>query len=116
MIATVTAVLIELGLLQPGEVPRFHVGLTHGDTLWMDAFVKRSFFHIKIAEFISLRQEVRAFDDAWTTYRDFMPRPLGYSVHDGWDVFVAEGVEHKPLAPRRLRVYSGAEPVRSICR
>jgi hypothetical protein len=114
MIASVTAVLVELGLLQPAQIPRFHVGLTKGDTLWMDAFVERGvFFHVKIAEFVSLRDEVRVYNDAWAAFGPFMPRPLGYSVRDGWEIFVAEGVEHRPLPIRALLAASADDPL--IC-
>jgi hypothetical protein len=96
VIPAAAAVLQELGVLGAGEAVRYHVGLTRGDTLWLDAFVGRGVFvHAKLAEFVTLRDEVSAYQEAWRTFAAFMPRPIGYRVSDGVEVFVTEGVAHR---------------------
>jgi len=58
VIEVVTAALVEFGLIDKGLTPYYNAGLTKGDTLWFDAFVgKRRFFHVKVSDAISLRNE-----------------------------------------------------------
>jgi hypothetical protein len=104
VIGTVTAALADFGLLRPGSKPRCHIGLTKGDTLWMDAFIDlRNYFHVKCSEVISLREEARIYAEAAAHYADFVPRTLGYCVRDGWEIFVTEGVAHRQFFPDDLR-------------
>ena len=85
MMGAVTAALLEFGAIRAGEDPRYHVGLTQGDTVWLDAFrMDGSFFHAKVAEYVTLRDEVRVYGEAYDVYRQFMPMPVGYTVRDGW--------------------------------
>jgi hypothetical protein len=103
MIPAVTAALANLGLLERGRRPQFHIGLTLGESFWVHAFVDdRRFLHVKASRLISLETEARIYGEAWRTFRDFMPRPLAYCVQDGWEIFVSEGVEHRPLVGSRL--------------
>jgi hypothetical protein len=55
------------------------------------------FVHVKTSDVFSLSEEVRVYHAAFGTYRAYMPRPLGYCVREGWQVFVCEGVAHRPL-------------------
>ena len=103
MIDIVAAVLRELGCLAPDTDPRCHIGLTRGDTLWMDVFDEHGgFVHVKTSDVFSLREEVRVYHAAFGTYRAYMPRPLGYCVRDGWQIFACEGVTHRPLLPHHV--------------
>ena len=96
----VTAALSELGLLEAGPNPRFHFGLTKGDTLWTDAYVDRHrYFHVKLSDVVSLRDEARIHAEAFGWFSNLMPRSLGYCIHDGWEIFVTEGVPHRPFFP-----------------
>ena len=118
MISAITTALHRLALLQPEErAPRFHIGLTTGDTLWLNAFVDdRRFFHVKASDIVSLREEAQMYEQAWQTFSEFMPRPLGYCVEDGWDIFVTEGVVHRPVFPRALlRADGGRKTAHAIC-
>ena len=98
MIDVVTRALGELGLLPHGTILGLEAGLTRGDTLWLDAFVDhRSFVHVKLSDVLSLREEVRVYEAAFGTFGALMPRPFGYLVRDGWDIFACAGVRHRPL-------------------
>jgi len=98
VIDVVTGVLRELGCIVAGADPHLHIGLTRGDTLWLDVFDARGgFVHVKTSDAISLGEEARVYHAAFGTYRDFMPQPLGYVVRDGWEIFACEGVAHRPL-------------------
>jgi hypothetical protein len=118
LIPDVTAALAKLELLKRGLPPRFHIGLTLGDSFWVHAFIdNRRFLHLKVSNLISLEKEVRVYEKAWKTFRDFMPRPLAYCVQNGWEIFVSEGVEHRPLLGSRLLTEGGSEKTaREICR
>jgi hypothetical protein len=88
-----------------------------GDTLWLNAFVDGDhFLHVKVSDVVSLRGESRIYEQAWQTFRDFMPRPLGYCIEGGWEIFVTEGVVHRPVIPRSV-LKSGAErkTAQAIC-
>lgn len=114
MMATVTDTLLRLGLLGAGEVPRYQLGLTHGDTLWLDAFRRDgSFYHVKVSEYVSLCDEVRAYRTACEVYPDHIPAVLGYVVREGWEIFVAEGVEHRALSANPLTRRIGAREART---
>jgi hypothetical protein len=98
VIDVVTEVLGELGLLPHGRIEGLQVGLTRGDTLWLDAFVDGpTFVHVKLSDAVSLREEVRVYDAAFGTFGALMPRPFGRVVRGGWDIFVCAGVGHRPL-------------------
>ena len=103
MIGTVTAFLEELGLLRSGARPRFHCGITRGDTLWLDAFVDgATFVHVKVSDVIGLADEARVYADAYAVHGGFLPRPYGHAVRDGWDLFACEGIEHRAIAVQDL--------------
>jgi hypothetical protein len=98
MMAAVTEALSECGAIGAGEIPRYHIGLTYGDTVWLDAFRRDgSFVHAKVAEHVTLREEVRVYHEALRAYGDFMPALIDYSVRGPWEIFLAEGIEHRPL-------------------
>jgi hypothetical protein len=118
VIPTVTAALTELGVLESGSNLRFNFGLTKGDTLWTDAYVdRRHYFHVKLSDVVSLRDEARVHAEAYGWFADLMPRSLGYCVRNGWELFVTEGVPHRQffrgdlLDPRRARKW-----IPEICR
>jgi len=114
MIAAVTEALSEFGAIADGEIPRYHIGLTHGDTVWLDAFRSDgTFFHAKVAEHVTLRDEVRVYHEALRVYDDFMPAPVGYTVRGPWEIFVTEGVEHHPLSVNALDNSMRARKLRS---
>jgi hypothetical protein len=101
VIDVVTQALAELGLLPGDKIEGLHIGLTRGDTLWLDVFVDRaSFLHVKVSDVLSLREEVRVYHAAYGTFGELMPRPLGHVVRSGWDIFVCAGVEHRTLHAR----------------
>jgi len=103
VIGTVTAALVDLGLLRLGPEPRFHIGLTRGDTLWIDAFIDpQHYFHVKCSNVISLAEEARVYAEAAEGFGNFVPSALGYRVRDGWEIFVTEGVAHRQLFPSDL--------------
>lgn len=103
MMAAVTEALSECGAIGAGEIPRYHVGLTYGDTVWLDAYRRDgSFVHAKVAEHVTLGEEVRVYHEALRAYGDFMPAPIGYSVRGPWEIFLAEGIEHRPLSVNPL--------------
>jgi len=95
MMDTVAAALAELGLMPARAALNCNVGITRGDTMWLDVFLRRGFLHVKVSELVSLRDEARTYGEAWRVFRDFMSRPCGYAVRDGWDIFVTEGVLHR---------------------
>jgi hypothetical protein len=113
MMAAVTEALSECGAIGVGEIPRYHIGLTYGDTVWLDAFRRDgSFVHAKVAEHVTLREEVRVYHEALHAYDDFMPAPIGYSVRGPWEIFLAEGIEHRPLSVNPLNRSRGAHQLR----
>jgi hypothetical protein len=118
MIPAVTSALAKLRLLKRGCTPRYNIGLTLGDSSWVHAFVDdRQFFHVKVSNLISLEKEARIYEEAWSTFREFVPRPLAYCVEDGWQIFVSEGVEHRPVpAARLLSDGGGGKMATGICR
>jgi hypothetical protein len=98
MMSSVTMALIELGAIRADEPVSYNMGLTAGDTLWFDAFREDgTFFHAKVAEFVSLREEVYAYDKAFAIYGSFMPAPIGHATKHGCEIFVTEGVEPRAL-------------------
>lgn len=113
MMTAVTEALADCGAIGPGEVPRYHIGLTYGDTVWLDAFRRDgSFVHAKVAEHVTLREEVRVYHEALRVYSDFMPVPIGYSVRGPWEIFLAEGIEHRPLSVNPLNPSRRAHELR----
>ena len=98
MMVAVTATLRQFGAIGPEETPRYHIGLTRGDTLWLDAYrADGRYFHAKVAEYVTLHEEERTYREAFAVFREFMPAPIGYAVHPPWEIFVAEGVDHEGL-------------------
>jgi hypothetical protein len=118
VIRIVTAALSELGLLASGSNPRFHFGLTKGDTLWTDAYVdRRRYFHVKLSDVVSLRDEANIHAEAFGWFSSLMPRPLGHCIRDGWAIFVTEGVPHRQFFPDDvLNRRRATEWVPEICR
>ena len=103
MIDLVTAALRDFGCLPSRGTPALQIGLTRGDTLWLDVFAsKDAFVHVKVSDAVSLREEVRVYHAAFGTFRAFMPEPLGYVVREGWEIFACEGVSHRALLPQHL--------------
>jgi hypothetical protein len=118
VMGAVTAALLEFGAIRAGELPRYHVGLTQGDTVWLDAFQPDgSFFHAKVAEYVTLGEEARVYGEAYGVYQQFMPMPVGYTVKDRWEIFVTEGIEHRPLSGDPLGRSTRSRSVRKeLCR
>jgi len=111
VIELVTAALVEFGLIEPNRTPRYNVGLTKGDTVWFHAFVEDGrFFHVKVSDAISLRNEADICEATSRVFDGFVPEPLGYCVKDGWDIFITEGVNHLPLPATALIGSNGARP------
>jgi hypothetical protein len=103
VIDLVTAALRDLGCLPSRSAPTLQIGLTRGDTLWLDVFAsKDAFVHVKVSDAVSLREEVRVYHAAYGTFRAFMPEPLGYVVREGWEIFACEGVPHRALLAQHL--------------
>jgi hypothetical protein len=112
VIAAVTDALRRLSLLAADEPVRYQIGLTKGDTLWLDVFRRDgSYLHVKAAEFITLRDEARVYADAFSRHGEYMPEPRGFTTCEGWELLIAEGVEHRPLHPNPLADAPGASLV-----
>jgi hypothetical protein len=118
MIPTITRALRALSLLAADEPVRYLIGLTKGDTVWLDVFRRDgSYLHVKAAEFFALRDEARVYAEAFARHGNYMPAPLGFTECDGWQFLISEGVEHRPLHPNPLTHAPGASRVaRSIWR
>ena len=109
MMSAVTQALVRFGAIAADETPRYLIGLTHGDTIWLDAYRSDgTFFHAKVAEYASLREESRVYDEAFAVYGRFMAAPVGYTVVGQWDIFVTKGVEHRTLSTDPLHGSAGA--------
>jgi hypothetical protein len=112
VIKTVFTILAELGLWQVGQRRCYNVSITKGDVLLITVFTSdHSFLHVRASELVNLQSEFRAHREAWATYPQFVPRPLGYLARDGWEIIVTEGVFYQPLS-RNLTLTSG--PVQGI--
>ena len=112
MMSAVTQALVRFGVIAADETPRYLIGLTQGDTIWLDAYRSDgTFFHAKVAEYASLREESRVYDEAFAVYGRFMAAPVGYTVVGPWDIFVTKGVEHRTLSTDLLHGSAGARAV-----
>ena len=112
MIPAVTEALRRMSLLAADEPVRYQIGLTQGDTVWLDVFRRDgSYLHVKAAEFITLREEARVYADAFSRHGEYMPEPLGFTTFEGWELLISEGVEHRPLHPNPLAHAAGASHV-----
>lgn len=98
MLKAIEAVLNELGLWDQSKPVRYCVSISNGNTISVSAHVTpKNFFQIKLAESPSFESEYLAQLHAWQRYGDMVPKPLGRKLTNGWDVFVAQGVPHKPI-------------------
>lgn len=98
MLKAIEAVLDELGLREQLEPVRYCISISNGNTISVSAHVShKSFFQIKLAESPSFEREYLAQLHAWQRYGAMVPKPLGRKMLNGWDVFVAQGVPHKPI-------------------
>ncbi len=98
MLKAVEAVLEELGLREQLEPMRYCISISNGNTISVSAHVShKNFFQIKLAESPSFESEYLAQLHAWQRYGAMVPKPLGRMMVNGWDVFVAQGVPHKPI-------------------
>lgn len=99
MLKAIEGVLEELGLLSQPEPVRYCISISNGNTISVSAHVsKQSFVQIKLAESPSFESEYLAQMHGWQRFGDMVPKPLGRIMTGRWDVFVAQGVSHKPLA------------------
>lgn len=112
VIHAVTEALRRMSLLAVHEPVRYQIGLTKGDTVWLDVFRRDgSYLHVKAAEFIPLADEARVYADAFSRHGEYMPEPLGFTTCEGWELLISEGVEHRPLHPNPLVHAPGASRV-----
>lgn len=58
--------------------------------------------HAKLSEFQSLVLEFQRFQRAWQTFGEFTPQPLGFAEEGGWQLILAQEIDHKPVAPKDL--------------
>ena len=95
MLKVVRAVLDELKLTRPDSSLRYYINISKGDAISVGAFLDpHRFFQVKASEFVDVDHEYQAHVRGWNQYPDFVPRPLGYRVREGWTIMVTQGVHH----------------------
>ena len=98
MLKAIAAVLQDLNLETENTPLRYCISISSGDTVSVGVFVDtRRFYQVKAAEFVAFEEEYDAHMRGWQQYGNLVPKPLGRQVRAGWDVFVTQGVQHKPF-------------------
>lgn len=98
MLSTIEAVLGDLKLIDGSEPLRHCISISNGNTVSLSVFLDaKRFFQVKASEIAVFEGEYDAHVRGWKQYGDMVPRPIGRQLRNGWDVFVAQGVNHKPF-------------------
>ena len=98
MIKAIEAVLQGMNLQVAGAPFRYCISISRGNTISVAVYAhKRHVYQVKVSEAAEFEGEYHAHVCAWQRYPNCVPRPIGRQVQKGWDVFVAEGVHHKPF-------------------
>jgi hypothetical protein len=99
MLKAIETVLEELGLRKGLEPIRYSISISNGSTISVSAYVdSHRFYQIKVAESATFEGEYRAQMHGREKYRELVPQPLGRIICNGWDIFVAQGIPHKPFS------------------
>ncbi len=98
MLSTIEAVLRDMHLSTDRDSLRYCISISNGNTVSVSSYLDaRRFFQVKVSETLAFADEYTAHLQGWQQYGDIVPKPIGRQVRDGWDVFVAQGVHHKPF-------------------
>lgn len=109
MIAVATEVLAAQGLLGPAGILRTDFWIKTGDYVLLKVYTsRREFLFVKISELEDLAAEHRAHELAQATIGQFMPRVHGHFRHEGCNLIVSEGLDHR-RATREEILDAGSE-------
>lgn len=98
MIRAIEAVLQGMNLQTEGAPFRYCISISNGNTISVSVYAgARHVYQVKVSETAAFEGEYDAHMRAWQRYTNCVPRPIGRQVYKGWDVFVAQGVLHKPF-------------------
>lgn len=97
MLATVTGILRERGLLAPDEEPGYNVTAVSADVMNIGAHTRDAFFHVKVKKSGVLPAEYANYCSAWRSFPRYVPEPLGCYAKHGREIIVFRGVRHRPV-------------------
>lgn len=98
MIRAIEAVLQDMNLQTEGAPFRYCISISTGNTISVGVYADaHHLYQVKVSETAAFEGEYGAHMRAWQRYTNCVPRPIGRQVYKGWDVFVAQGVHHKPF-------------------
>lgn len=98
MLSAIEGVLRDLELIEEGVLLRHCISISNGNTISVSSYLDGSrFFQVKVSEIDAFADEYETHLQGWRQFGSVVPKPIGRQIRDGWDVFVAQGVQHKPF-------------------